>query len=112
MATAGIPKDILYLACTRPALKFGVPFEGFVVNMCGTLIIGMILGSPLYWVIGIAIHFPMRIITDIDHNFFRIWRLWFGTKGAAIGGDLWGGSALSPLPVGLPRKAKELVSAI
>jgi type IV secretory pathway VirB3-like protein len=29
----GIPKDMLYLACTRPAMKWGVPVEGLMINL-------------------------------------------------------------------------------
>jgi len=38
-----------------------------------TFFIGLWLGSPLYWLIGVVIHFPMRVIASKDHNFFRIY---------------------------------------
>ena len=105
-------KQILYLACTRPATKLGVPFEGFMLNFCGSFLIGIWMGSPLYWTIFGVLHFPMRILTSIDHNFFRIGRLWLETKGRSLRMDHWGGSLLSPLPVGVPRKAKEICGCV
>lgn len=103
---------MLYLACTRPALKAGVPFEALVCNAFGTLVLGMILGSPLYWALGFLLHIPMRILTEYDHNYFRLGRLWLETKGRASTRILWGGSSLSPMPSGLPRDASDLSSAV
>ena len=108
----GIQTDILFLACTRPALMAGVPLEGFAANACLTLLLGMWLGSPLYWLLGVAVHFPMRAVTSWDHNFFRIGRLWLETKGAGAGSEMWGGSALSPVLAAPPRKPLELASSV
>lgn len=107
-----LDRDVLYLANTRPSMKMGVPFEGFMLNFCGTFLIGMWLGSPVYWIIGLALHFPLRVLTAWDHNFFRIGRLWLVTKGASTGSHLWGGSSLSPLPCGLPKRAREVSCAL
>lgn len=105
-------KSILYLACTRPATKMGVPFEGFMVNFCLSFLIGIWMGSPLYWLIFGVFHFPMRILASYDHNFFRVWRLGLETKGRSLRMDHWGGSLLSPLPVGAPRKARDVVGSV
>lgn len=107
-----IEPDILFLATTRPAMKLGVPFEAFMLNMGGSFLVGLWLGSPVYWLIGVALHFPMRILTSVDYNIFRIGRLWVVTKGASLHNGLWGGSSLSPLPDGLPRKAADVSGAI
>lgn len=104
----GVDRDILFLACTRPAMMAGVPLEGFAANACLTLLLGMWLGSPLYWLLGVVIHFPMRAVTAWDHNFFRVGRLWLETKGAGIGGELWGGSTLSPIASSPARKPAEI----
>ena len=79
-------------------MRWGVPFESLVANGCLTFFVGLWMGSPVYWLIGIVIHFPMRIIASKDHNFFRVYRLWFQTKGSALKSSVWGGSMLSPLP--------------
>jgi type IV secretion system protein VirB3 len=111
MATTDEP-DVLFLACSRPAMAFGVPFEGFMLNFCGTFLLGLWLGSPLYWLVGIALHFPMRIVTALDHNFFRLGRLWLETKGASVRSDLWGGSSLAVLPAARPKTARELATSV
>jgi type IV secretion system protein VirB3 len=103
----GLQKDTLFLACTRPAMFWGVPFEGFMLNFCLSFLLGLWLGSPVYWLVGVVIHFPMRILASMDHNFFRVWRLWLETKGSAVGSDLWGGSALAAMPARQRRRPSE-----
>lgn len=107
-----IETDILFLALTRPAMKFGVPFEALLINALMTINIGIILGSPLYWALGIVIHFPMRVIASKDHNFFRVYRLWFETKAQALKTSAWGGSMLSPLPHGNSIKIRDRASCV
>lgn len=93
-----IEKDMLFLALTRPPMTFGVPFEGFIANIVLSFFFGLWLGNPLLWLICVAIHFPMRAIASVDHNFFRVGRLWMQTKGQSLRSDAWGGSMLSPMP--------------
>src|ERR1700733_12367718 len=94
-----IEKDTLFLALTRPPMTLGVPFEGFLANLFLSFFVGLWGDNPFYWLICIVIHFPMRVMASADHNFFRVWRLWLITKGAGnVGGDIWGGSMLSPMP--------------
>ncbi len=89
--------DVLFLALTRPPMKFGVPFEAFVLNGILSFFVGLWLDNPFFWLIGLVLHFPMRIIASRDHNFFRVGRLWFLTKGQSMRSGVWGGSMLSPL---------------
>lgn len=102
----GLAIDTLYLACTRPAMRWGVPLEGFAINFGGSWIFGMIAGSPFYWVIGVFIHYCMKPMANKNPNFFRELRMWFDTKGVNAGGTLW---ALSPDP---PRHARDIPSCI
>jgi type IV secretory pathway VirB3-like protein len=116
MATPNQPdgaeqQDTLFLILTRPPLRWGVPFEALICNAGLSFFAGLWLGSPLYWLVGVIIHFPMRVIASRDHNFFRIYRLSLTAWGAAVMSSLWGGSMLSPLPTGLP-KPKERASCV
>lgn len=109
---AGLTVDPLFLACTRPAMRYGVPHEGFMLNVLGSFFFGLVMGSPLYWGVFVVLHFPMRALTNWDHNFFRVLRLWAATKGAGMGADLYGGSALAPLPSSRARKGSEIPSSV
>ena len=93
-----------------PCLRY--PSKVNVTMPCGTFLLGLWLGSPLYWLVGIALHFPMRIVTALDHNFFRLGRLWLETKGASVHSDLWGGSSFAVLPAGCPKTARELATSV
>lgn len=96
----------LWLAPTRPAMVRGVPYEGFYINLLGTFLFGMVMGSPLYWAIGLLIHYAiLRPLTIWDPNFFRVLRLWLVTKGEGAGSDLYGAPVLVPLP---SRRAEKL----
>jgi type IV secretory pathway VirB3-like protein len=101
----------LFIILTRPPTRLGVPFEALIVNAVLSFFVGLWLGSPLYWLVGVFIHFPMRVIASKDHNFFRIYRLWFSTKASAVKSSMWGGSMLSPLPT-TNGKAKERASSV
>ena len=107
-----IEKDTLFLALTRPPMTFGVPFEGFLANLFLSFFVGLWGDNPFYWLICIVIHFPMRVIASADHNFFRVWRLWLVTKGSSVGGDIWGGAMLSPMPDRTEHKATERSSCV
>lgn len=91
-----IEKDILFVALTRPAMKWGVPFEGFMANVILSFFAGLWGDNPFFWLTCIVVHFPMRVLASLDHNFFRVLRLWALTKLNSGGGD-WGGAMLSPV---------------
>ncbi|MBV8915366.1 MAG: VirB3 family type IV secretion system protein [Acetobacteraceae bacterium] len=95
-----LPHETLFLACTRPAMRHGVPMEAWYLNLFGTFLFGMIMGSPLYWVAGGPIYVLTRILAGWDPNFFGILRRWAETKGQAFGTVLYGGSALLALSPG------------
>lgn len=103
---SGLVHDPLFLAVTRPAMKWGVPMEGYFLNLFGTFIFGMVMGSPLWWALFFVVHLPMRALANRDPNFFRELRLWLETKGSNIGG------VLSAMPIRPAKQAEELSSAV
>ena len=101
-----VERDILFLACTRPAMRWGVPMEGWYANLFGTLLFGMVMGSPLYWLAMAPIHFPMRALSNQNPNFFREWRVWYAAKAANSGATVWA------LPPRAARTAAEFPSSV
>jgi type IV secretion system protein VirB3 len=99
--------DTLFLALTRPAMHWGCPYEGFCCNIVGSFLIGLWLGSPVYWIVAGPIHLLMRALASLDHNFFRVRRLQIQTRGKSVGSDVWGGSSLGALPIWPARSAAE-----
>lgn len=91
--------DTLFVACTRPAMRWGVPFEGFVANalLTGGVTV-FIIGSPPGFLIGIFVHLALRELCRIDPHFFGKWRVFLNTKAKSRTGMIWGGSRLQPSP--------------
>ena len=95
-----LEQDICFLACTRPAMFLGVTMEAFGFNVIGSTIAFLLLGSIRYATIGIVIHFVFRALIWHDHNRFRILLAWIETRGRMRNGLHWGGSTVSPMPIG------------
>jgi type IV secretion system protein VirB3 len=108
MAQDKLTEDPLFLACTRPALWQGVPLEALAINGMATGIIFVLMSNPFYLLIGVVLHYTIRALVSHDYNMFNTLRLWTETKGRARNKDRWGGSSVSPLPLGPARKAREV----
>jgi type IV secretion system protein VirB3 len=92
-------EDTLFLACTRPAMIFGVPMEAMGLNIILTSIAFLAGHSPLYLLIAPALHLVFHAICKSDHNAFRLLWLYVETKGRSRNSALWGGSSSTPLPL-------------
>lgn len=99
--------DTLFVACTRPATKWGVPYEGFVVNAVITCALALLVFSqPPYLGLFPFIHVGMRELCRIDPHFFHKWKIWLQTKGKSKTQKLWGGSRLNPSPTRITNAAE------
>ncbi len=104
--------DTLFVACTRPAMKWGVPFDGFVANAVLTSSVTVFLiHSPPGFFLGIGIHFALRELSRFDPHFFGKWRLFLNTKARSRTGVVWGGSRLQPSPSRI-RNAREVATSV
>ena len=89
--------DILFLACTRPAMFAGVTVEAMGINVFVTTLLFLGLGSIFYALTGVVLHGLARVIIRHDHNAFRVLAGWADTKGRYRTTRYWGGSSLTPL---------------
>lgn len=101
-------EDTLFLACTRPAMWRGVPLEALALNGMVTSIVFVLMSNPFYMLIGVVVHYVLRALISHDYNMFRTLALWADTKGRARNKASWGGSSVSPLPLGPARRAREI----
>lgn len=108
MSQRGLTEDTLFLACTRPAMWQGVPIEAVCINAMVTTVFFILMKNPCYMVIGIVFHYVIRAFISYDYNVFGVARLWLDTKGRARNVARWGGSSVSPLPLGRARSAREV----
>lgn len=100
---ARLPRDTLFLACTRPALVLGVPMEAMGVNLIASSVAFLGGRSLLYLLIAPALHFVLRAICKSDHHALRLIWLAIETRGRNRSSRRWGGSSTSPLKC---RKAR------
>ena len=104
-------REMLYLALTRPALTWGVPFEALALNVMMTFIAGLELSAPtiwrsplIFWAAAIPIHIGLRRLTSWDYHWFRTVRLWALTVCA-------GCRTLASLPTQPARSGREVASS-
>lgn len=100
--------DTLYVAMTRPTMRWGVVFEGFVANAVFTFAVTVfVVHSPPGFLMGIGIHFGLRELCRVDPHFFGKWTLFFQTKAKSL--LTWGtvgGSRLQPTPTRIHKSAE------
>ena len=103
-------REILYLALTRPALTWGVPFEALALNVMVTFAAGLELSAPtvwrspvLFWAATVPIHLGLRRLTSWDCHWFRTLRLW-GLAAVA-------GHTLESVPTEKPLSGREVASS-
>lgn len=108
MERTALTEDMLFLACTRPAMWQGVPLEALAINGMATSILFVLMSNPFYMLVGVVIHYATRALISHDYNMFKTLALWAETKGRARNKDRWGGSSVSPLPLRPANKPHEV----
>src|ERR1700750_3183164 len=103
-------RDTLFLALTRPALKWGVPFEALALNGFCVFVMGALLQAPtwwrspiMFWLMSVPIHLALRQLTAWHYHWCRLLRLSVETA------TWW---TLQPIPTRLPKRAKDLASSV
>ena len=100
--------DILFLACTRPAMIAGVPMEAFGFNIIITGVAFLGGNNLLYLLVAPVLHVVFRLIVKNDYNQFRVLLVWFNTKLRCRNRGVWGGSSGSPIRQARRFAAKDL----
>ncbi len=103
-----LTEDPLFLACTRPAMWRGVPLEAVAVNGMATTIVFVLMDNPAWLLVGVVLHHALRVLVGRDAHLFGTLRLWADTKARARNTGLWGGSSVSPRPLGPARSPHEV----
>lgn len=104
--------DTLFVAMTRPEVKWGVPWDGIRANVVFTAVVTtLIIHTPVGFAIGGGIHMVLRELCRADPHFFWRWRCFFATKARSTTKAIWGGSRLQPT-VSRVRSAKDVRVAL
>jgi type IV secretion system protein VirB3 len=103
----GLTADPLFVAVTRPPMRWGVTYSGLLVNGLFTMEAFLMTHNLLWLLACIPIHLVCYLLCLHDPNFFELFRLWGVTRLAGHFGNLrfWKANSYSPLPIALPDAA-------
>jgi len=102
----GLTADPLFVAVTRPPMRWGVTFSALLVNLVFTMEIFLLTKNLLTLLIALPIHGVCALLCLRDPRFFDLVLLWGRTRLPAYATTLrfWKASSCSPLALDLPDR--------
>lgn len=91
-------KDIVFLALTRPTMKWGVTDTAIMMNGMFSGIAFLATNSLLALMLFMPIHIICVFICKYDPRQFELIASWFLVQGRCINRIMWGASSSSPFP--------------
>lgn len=100
----GLTADPLFVAVTRPPMRWGVTFSALLVNLVFTMEIFLLTKNLLTLLIALPIHGVCALLCLRDPRFFDLMLLWGRTRLPAYATTLrfWKASSCSALVLDLP----------
>jgi type IV secretion system protein VirB3 len=110
---SGLRQDTLFLACTRPAMVFGLPQEAFAVLLIGCGEVWVFSQRPfIAGPFAVLCYGACWLAAAYDPHIFTAIFLWLRTwLRASINGDRWGGASVAPTPLRAARPKDIVVHA-
>jgi type IV secretion system protein VirB3 len=101
----GLVADPLFVAVTRPPLRWGVAYEALLFNLVITMEVFVMTKNLLTLLIAIPLHGLSALLCARDPRFFTLLMLWGRTRVPAYLGTamFWRASSHSPLTIDLPN---------
>jgi type IV secretion system protein VirB3 len=96
---AGVVADPLFVAMTRPAMAWGVPYSALVVNAMVTIELFVSAKNLVLLLVCVPVHGLFWLLCLREPRFFELAQLWGRTRGGSVLGNLlfWGANSYSPL---------------
>ncbi|HEX4050661.1 MAG TPA: VirB3 family type IV secretion system protein [Steroidobacteraceae bacterium] len=103
---AGVVVDPLFVALTRPAMRWGVTFSALLMNLVFTMEAFLLTKNLLTLLIAVPIHGVCALLCLRDPRFFDLIFQWGRTRLPSYLGNarLWRASSCSPLVLDLPNR--------
>jgi len=103
----GLLADPLFVAVTRPPMRWGVTFSALLVNLVFTMEAFLLSKNLLTLLIAVPIHAVCALLCLRDPRFFDLLLLWGRTRLPAYVTNfrIWKASSCSPLVLDLPTTA-------
>ena len=110
----GLTADPLFVAVTRPPMRWGVTFSALLVNLVFTMEAFLLTKNLLTLLIALPIHGVCTLLCLRDPRFFDLVLLWGRTRLPAYATTLrfWKASSCSPLAQDLPNRIGHRRSAL
>lgn len=89
-------KDPIFKSLTRPAMKFGVPYDALMVMVLLIMIIFIATNNMLYFLIYIPLHLIFFFVTRKDPKQIKLVTLWIVTKLISTGQRHFNAATASP----------------
>jgi type IV secretion system protein VirB3 len=103
---AGLTIDSLFVAVTRPPMRWGVTFSALLFNLVFTMEVFLLTKNLLTLLIALPIHGVCALLCLRDARFFDLVLLWGRTRLPAYVTNfrLWQASSYSPLALDFPDR--------
>jgi type IV secretion system protein VirB3 len=101
---AGLTMDTLFVAVTRPPIRWGVTYSALLFNLVFTMEVFLLSKNLLTLLIAVPIHGVCVLLCVRDARFFDLILLWARTRLPAYlcNARFWKASSCSPLILDLP----------
>lgn len=101
----GLTCDPLFVAVTRPPMRWGVTFSALLVNLVFTMEVFLLTKNLLTLLVAVPIHGLCALLCLKDPRYFDLILVWGRTSLPAYlrNARVWKGSGYSPLPIDPPR---------
>src|SRR5258707_12792289 len=102
----GLTADILFVATTRPPMRWGVTYSALLFNLVFTMEVFLLTKNLLVLLIAAPIHGICALLCARDARFFDLVLLWGRTRMPAYFANyrIWKASSYCPLIIDLPNR--------
>lgn len=101
----GLTADPLFVAVTRPPMRWGVTFSALLINLVFTMEVFLLTKNLLTLLIAVPIHGLSALLCLQDARFFDLLMIWAKTRLPAYARNywVWKASSYSALLIDMPR---------
>jgi type IV secretion system protein VirB3 len=95
----GLTADVLFVAATRPPMRWGAPYIAILINVVVTMEIFLLVQNPLVLAVALPVHGVCALLCARDVRFFELAQLWMQTRalGLLANAHAWQGATYTPL---------------
>jgi type IV secretion system protein VirB3 len=100
----GLAADTLFVAVTRPPMRWGVTYSALLFNLVFTMELFLVTKNLLTLLVALPVHGVCALLCLRDARFFDLILLWSRTRLTAYlcNARFWKASSCSPLSLDLP----------